>query len=102
MREMGVGIHICVWPGCPLRCAQCVHSVRVTVLGDHSGSEVFNLAARNVHQERASIELLQAYGYAHLDQLQLNSTDQTLFATDKIRALLGWREEYDWRDILAS
>ena len=69
---------------------------------DHRGSEVFNLAARNVHQERASIELLQAYGYAHLDQLQLNSTDQTLFATDKIRALLGWREEYDWRDILAS
>ena len=67
---------------------------------DLEGAEVFNLAAHNVHQETPTAELLTRYGYDHFDVPPLDSPYQTPFSTKKIRDMLGWREAYDWRDIL--
>jgi nucleoside-diphosphate-sugar epimerase len=67
---------------------------------DHPGAEVFNLAAANVHQEANTEDLMQKYGYAEFAVPPLTAPDQTLFSTDKVRSLLHWRAEYDWRDML--
>lgn len=67
---------------------------------DRQGVEVFNLAANNVHQETPTAELLKKYGYDHFEVPPFDSPHQTPFSTKKIREMLGWTEEYDWRDIL--
>ena len=67
----------------------------------HQGAELFNLAAKNVHSETTTAELLKQHGYAHLTSPRLDSADDTPFSTAKIRALLGWQEQYDWRKIRA-
>ena len=68
---------------------------------DHQGAEVFNLAAANVHQEASQADLLKKYGYERFSIPPLDAPDNTLFSSAKIRALLGWKEQHDWRDILS-
>ena len=69
---------------------------------ERQGAEVFNLAAANVHHEATVSELLQRHGYADLP-IQAGEEPEdpraTLFSTRKIRAMLGWRERYDWREL---
>ena len=69
---------------------------------DHQGAEVFNLAAANVHQEVGAADLLKRHGYEGFAVPALDAPDRTLFSTAKIRAMLGWEERYDWRDIISS
>ena len=69
---------------------------------DHQGAEVFNLAAKNVHQEVGMADLLKRHGYEGFSVPALDALDDTLFSTAKIRAMLGWKEQYDWREILLS
>jgi nucleoside-diphosphate-sugar epimerase len=68
---------------------------------DYQGAEVFNLAAANVHQEINTVDLLKKHGYENFSVPPLDAPDETLFSTAKIRTLLGWKEQYDWRDILS-
>jgi nucleoside-diphosphate-sugar epimerase len=67
---------------------------------DRQGAEVFNLAAANVHQETPTAELLKKYGYEKAETPALVSSHHTPFSTEKIRAMLGWKDKYDWREIL--
>ena len=69
---------------------------------DQQGAEEFNLAAENIHQEANTIDLLQKYGYTNFSIAQLETPDATLFSTAKIRSMLDWKAEYDWRDIIST
>ncbi len=66
---------------------------------DHQGAEVFNVAAPNVHQEVPVHTLLERHGYRDATGT-VESDDATLFSTQKLRSMLNWRVEYDWRQIL--
>lgn len=67
---------------------------------DHQGTEVFNLAAANIHQDIPGKVLLEKYGYRTVPIDEPESQDQTLFSTRKIREMLGWQARYDWRTML--
>ena len=67
---------------------------------DLAGAEVFNLAAADVHQEISTTDLLAVHGYGHLPSPALTDAQQTPFSTAKIRTLLNWRENYNWRKII--
>jgi len=67
---------------------------------DLPGAKVFNLAAGDVHQKVATADLLAAHGYGHLPSPSLSDARQTPFSTAKIRAMLNWRESYNWREII--
>ena len=69
---------------------------------EQQGAEVFNLAAANVHLDTDTCQLLREFGYGHLAATELETPDQTPFSTAKFRAMLGWKERYDWRDILTG
>ena len=67
---------------------------------DLQGAEVFNMAAKNVHQDVPVTELLKKHGYANFDVPPIDDPQQTLFSTRKFRTMTGWDEEIDWQDIL--
>ena len=69
---------------------------------DHPGAEVFNLAASNVHQQAQTTDLLKKHGYKKHAALDLDTPDATPFSTTKIRNVLDWQEQYDWRDIIST
>ena len=64
------------------------------------GAEVFNLAAANIHLEGKAGALLQRHGYGHLAMPRLEAPDATPFSTAKVRRMLGWKETYDWQELL--
>ena len=68
---------------------------------DLPGAEIFNLAAADVHQDIPTADLLASHGYGHLPTSSLGDLQHTPFCTAKIRALLGWQESHNWREIVA-
>ena len=66
----------------------------------------FNIGADNVHSPVPSADLLANHGYAdHLGrqpELRGLGAEATLFSSERLKSTLGWRAQYDWRDILAG
>jgi len=69
---------------------------------DIQGAEVFNLAANDVHVDASSRQLLTNHGYSHLDCPADWGENETLLSSNKLRTMLHWQAQYDWKQILAQ
>lgn len=67
---------------------------------DLPGAEIFNIGAANVHTDTPVAELLNQHGYANKPVGASYGTHETLFSSKKLASMLGWKSQYDWKQIL--
>ncbi len=68
---------------------------------EHPGAEVFNVAAPDVHHPVSTAQLLAGSAY-RAAWVAAGDAHETPFCTHRIRARLGWRPRYHWRQLLAE